>query len=463
MNRQIVMIGFGSIGQALLPLLIQEFALSPSQISIITADNRGRTIAEQYGIDFTINPLTENNYQRILDENLTHGDLLINVSVEVSSVALIRACHELGVLYIDTCIEPWRGGYTDPSLSLADRTNYKLREDLLILKRELNKGPTAVSSHGANPGLISHWYKQALLNIAQDQGLNPKTPKTREEWANLSKNLGVKVVHCAERDTQITARPKQPNEFVNTWSVDGFISEGCQAAELGWGTHEKQIPHDGNMHQNGCCASIYLKQPGFATRIRSWTPLEGHYHGFLITHNESISIADYFSVFDENGKIIYRPTVHYAYHPCNDAILSIHEIKGRNLIPQESGRILSDEIVSGVDELGILMMGDHGAYWYGSRVSIEEARSLIPHNNATSIQVIAGILGGITWALQNPFSGVVEPEEMSHQIVLDVAKPYLGEVIGTYTDWTPLTNRATLFDEALDTDDPWQFINYRVS
>ena len=101
----------------------------------------------------------------------------------------------------------------------------------------------------------------------------------------LAKNLGVKVMHVAERDTQTSATPKKQREFVNTWSIDGFYSEGSQPSEIGWGTHEKHFPKNGKAHENGCKSAIYLEQPGFLTRVRSWTPLEGSYHGFAITHN----------------------------------------------------------------------------------------------------------------------------------------------------------------------------------
>ena len=116
--------------------------------------------------------------------------------------------------------------------------------------------------------------------------------------------------------------------FVNTWSVEGFVSEGLQPAELGWGTHEKWMPTNGRKHKTGCQAAIYLTQPGANTRVRSWTPTAQGQYGFLVTHNESISIADYFTVRD-GRKAVYRPTCHYAYHPCNDAVLSLHEMFGQ--------------------------------------------------------------------------------------------------------------------------------------
>ena len=81
---------------------------------------------------------------------------------------------------------------------------------------------------------------------------------------------------------------------------------------------------------------------------------------------------------------------------------------------------------------------EKGAYWYGSRLSIDEARKLAPHNNATSLQVTAAVLAGVIWAIENPRAGIVEPDEMDHERVLEIARPYLGEVVGVYCDWTPL-------------------------
>jgi homospermidine synthase len=185
-------------------------------------------------------------------------------------------------------------------------------------------------------------------------------------------------------------------------------------------------------------------------------------HGFLVTHNESISMADYYSVKD-GGKVAYRPTVHYAYHPCDDAVLSLHEIAGKNWDMQPSKRLMMDEITSGMDELGVLLMGHRkGAYWYGSRLTIEEARKLVPHNNATSLQVTVAVLAGLIWAIENPKAGPVEADELDHARIMDICRPYLGEMAGAYTDWTPLAERETLFPEDIDREDPWQFKNFRV-
>ena len=57
----------------------------------------------------------------------------------------------------------------------------------------------------------------------------------------------------------------------------------------------------------------------------------------------SISIADYLTVHD-GDTVRYRPTCHYAYHPCDDAVLSLHELAGKNWRLQTSKRLMMDEI-----------------------------------------------------------------------------------------------------------------------
>jgi homospermidine synthase len=460
---RIVLVGFGSIGQGVLPLILRHIGVTAERITIVTAEDVGAEEAARYGVKFIKQRLTRENFRRTLDPVLGRGDFLLNVSVDVSSIALIRYSWEKGAMYLDTCLEPWPGGYTDPTIPAARRTNYALRDEALALRSGSARAPTAVLTHGANPGLVSHLVKQALLNIAADVGVGAVSPSSRAEWADLAQRLGVKVIHVAERDTQVSTIPKEPNEFVNTWSVDGFVSEGSQPAELGWGSHERNFPRDGRRFDFGGGAAIYLGQPGVTTRVRSWTPNNGPYHGFLITHGEAISIADYLTV-RKDAQVLYRPTVHYAYHPSDAAVLSVHEFCGRNYQIQNRKRILMDDISKGIDELGVLLAGHKkNAYWYGSQLTVDQARALAPYNNATSLQVTASVLAGMVWAMENPNNGLTEPEDMDYKRCIAMCMPYLGKVVGEYSDWTPLTDRERLFPEDLDKSDPWQFKNVRVS
>ena len=464
----IVMIGFGSIGRGTLPLIERHFRFDRKRLTVIDPQDKDRGLVDERGYRFVKERVTKENLDTLLRPLLAEGEgqpFIVNLSVEVSSSAVMRLAHAVGALYVDTVAEPWPGFYTDHSLSVSQRSNYALREGILDLRRELGpvKGPTAVSCCGANPGMVSWLVKQALLNVAADCGIDAGAPEGREAWAALAHKVGVKGIHIAERDTQRAAKPKPMGTFVNTWSVEGFVSEGLQPAELGWGTHERDLPAEGRRHEFGPGCAIYLMRPGAGTRVRSWCPTPGAQHGFLVTHNESISIADYLT-HREGGKVVYRPTCHYAYRPADDAVLSLDEMAGCQWQQQGKSQILDEtEIVDGVDELGVLLYGHKlNAYWYGSQLSIEETRRIAPYQNATGLQVTSAVLAGMVWALENPARGIVEADELDFQRCLEVQRPYLGPVIGEYTDWTPLDDRAALFPEDLDREDPWQFKNILV-
>ena len=463
----LVMIGFGSIGKGTLPLIERHFTYDRARFTVIDPDDKDRDLLDVRGIRFIQDKVTPDNIRDLLRPLLSEGEgqaFVVNLSVEVSSTAMMRLCAELGALYVDTVAEPWPGFYTDTSLTISQRSNYALREGVLDLRRELGPiGPTAVNCCGANPGMVSWFVKQALLNVAADCGIEAGAPASREAWAGLARRVGVKGIHIAERDTQRAAKPKAMGTFVNTWSVEGFVSEGLQPAELGWGTHEKALPAEGRRHDFGPDCAIYLLRPGAATRVRSWCPTPGPQHGYLVTHNEAISIADYLTVRD-GGKVVYRPTCHYAYRPADDAVLSLDEMGGSQWTRQGESQILGEaEIVDGIDELGVLLYGHaRNAYWYGSQLSIEETRRLAPYQNATGMQVTSAVMAGMVWALENPKAGIVEADEIDYRRCLEVQLPYLGPVVGQYTDWTPLEGRGVLFPEDVDLDDPWQFKNVLV-
>ena len=238
----IVMVGFGSIGRGTLPLIERHFKYDKSRFVVIDPDDRDRDILDKHGIKFIKDSLTKANFKKILKPLLTAGGgqgFCVNLSVDTSSIDIMGFCRDIGALYIDTVIEPWTGFYYNTKATPASRSNYMLREAVMEERRKNPGGPTAVSCCGANPGMVSWFVKQALLDIARDTNVKTAIPESQDAWAKLAQKLGIKGIHIAERDTQRTKTPKPMNVFRNTWSVEGFISEGLQPAELGWGTHEK--------------------------------------------------------------------------------------------------------------------------------------------------------------------------------------------------------------------------------
>ena len=356
----IVMIGFGSIGRGVLPLIERHFKFDKSRFTVIDPEDKDRHLLDERAIAFVKKAITRDNFADLLKPLLAKGGgqaFVVNLSIEVSSVAIMGLCHELGALYIDTVAEPWAGFYTDRRLTASERSNYALREGVLDIRRVLGSGPTAISCCGANPGMVSWLVKRALLNVAADCGIDSGQPYSREDWARLAQKAGIKGIHIAECDTQRAAAPKPRGVFVNTWSVEGFVSEGLQPAELGWGTHEKHMPPEAKRHAFGPGCAIYLMRPGAGTRVRSWTPTAKAQHGWLITHNKSISIADFLTL-REGQEVMYRPTCHYAYRPADDAVLSLDEMAGCQWQQQKKSHILDEnEIVDGIDKLGVLLYG----------------------------------------------------------------------------------------------------------
>ncbi|MEM1273044.1 MAG: saccharopine dehydrogenase C-terminal domain-containing protein [Pseudomonadota bacterium] len=459
----ILMIGFGSIGKGTWPLIERHFEFDREKFVVIEPDQSNHEFLRENGLRFDDTKLTPSNFNAVLSRHLEPGKgFCVNVSVDTSSLDLLRHCRDIGVPYIDTVVEPWEGFYFETADNQA-RSNYALRQAVRDEKAANPGGTTAVSCCGANPGMVSWFVKEGLLTLARDTGRDDTTPADRAGWAALMRDLGVKGIHIAERDTQVRNAPRPRDVFVNTWSVEGFIAEGFQPAELGWGTHETWFPENGYRHSTGCQAAIWLDRPGAVTRVHSWCPTPGPQFGFLVTHNEAISIADYYTV-GEPARPSYRPTCHYAYHPCDEAVLSLHEMFGAGTQQRQYHILDVDEISAGIDELGILLYGhEKNALWFGSRLSNEETKALAPYQNATGLQVTSAILAGMVWALENPESGIVETDEMDHARCLEVQRPYLGPVEAHYTDWTPLTDRWQQFPEDIDDADPWLFRNVLAS
>ncbi|MDD5628101.1 MAG: saccharopine dehydrogenase C-terminal domain-containing protein, partial [Elusimicrobia bacterium] len=390
---------------------------------------------------------------------------------------ILQWCHDRGVLYVNTSTELW-----DPYAGAAnkppqERTLYWRHMDIRRMTAKWDRpGPTAVIEHGANPGLISHFTKQGLLDIAKAALSERKFTGRKAEvvrqlakdqaFNHLARELGVKVIHVSERDTQISDRPKEVGEFVNTWSVEGFREEGITTSEMGWGTHEKELPPLAYQHKEGPKNQICLARMGMNTWVCSWVP-DYCIHGMIIRHGEAFTISDKLTVW-KDGKAVYRPTVHYAYCPSDNAIISLHELRGDDYQLQPKIRIMNDEIIKGEDILGALIMGHpYNSWWTGSDLSIEESRRLVPHQNATTMQVAISVVAASMWMMQNPERGVCVPDDLPHEFVLKVAKPYLGKFVSRRSDWTPLKHYTNAFkgfnNPAVDRKDPWQFKNFLIT
>ena len=473
---RVVVLGCGSVAQCVLPLMVSHFSLPGDAVTVIESRDSRERIAPliAQGVRYVRETITPENLGSVLAAHLGEGDILVDLAWNIDLTELLEWCRDHGVRYLNTSVEVWEPYEDAAAVPPTDRTLYGRH---MRLRRQIaswgdNRGPSAVVEHGANPGLVSHFVKWALDDIANAALRDARTSDPEGlaalvesgKWGEVARALDVRTIHVAERDTQVSNRPKEPGEFVNTWSVDGFYEEGVAPAEMGWGTHEKNLPPLGlEHHGEGPLNQICLAQMAHKTLVRSRVP-SSQIVGMVIRHGEAFTICDHLTVW-EGGRAAYRPTVHYAYCPSDAAWASFVELEGAQYAYPARQRIMNDDIVSGRDELGVLLMGHpFRSWWTGMLTTIDEARAVAPHQNATTVQVAASIIAALDWMIRYPSEGVRVPDELPWREVLDVALPYVGTTWSGPIDWDPVSSRADWFDRwsgrTFDHDDPWQFTNF---
>lgn len=436
-----ILLGLGSVGASVLAVARRHFDVQGRRIAL-SEQAQQAALAACHGHEHMAATITPSNYQALLTPLLTPGSLLINLCVEVSSIDLILLCRAHGCLYIDTVTDPWPGVYAAGDRSPWERSNAYLRQQLLRTAQSTAPAPTAICTHGANPGWVSHLVKQALWELAHKNAASPATrntpPTHRAEWAQLASDLGVRTIQIAERDWQRTISPISGDVLANTWSVDGLVAEAFgQCGEIGWGHHERAVPHGAQLHEG----VLLMPDTGRPHEVCSWTPLSGPHQALIVTHAEAISIADFLTL---PGDVGYRPTVYYAYRPIDSAWQARLWPRGAALALDASHqRVLNGaDLDDGIDELGVLLLGERfGACWIGSRLSASQADEIIPGASATSVQVVAGVIAAAIMALDEPLLGLLEPEELDHTKALQLCTPYLGPMVMVHTDWYPTEQR----------------------
>lgn len=455
-SGNILVLGCGGVSRCTLPLLLKHLEIPYVHITVMDmVDNRALIKdALNKGVNYVQDKITSENMGDTLAKYVKTGDIIIDLAWNIECTDILQWCHDHGVLYMNTSVELW-DPYTDAEKKTPqERTLYPRHMAIQKMTSGWKTiGPTAVLEHGANPGLVSHFAKQALTDIAKKILIEKpgdvrvaaiETFLNDRAYNRLAELLKVRVIHISEIDTQTSKLPHDPNVFANTWSVEGFREEGIAPAEMGWGTHEKGLPAGAHTHATGPKNQICLDSFGINTYVKSRVPSR-EIVGMVVRHGESFTLSDHLTVW-EGDEAVYRPTVHYSYCPSRGAWESLDDMRANDYRLQDSWRILGDDIVEGQDELGVLLMGhDYRSWWTGTILGIDEARSLVPHQNATTLQVAASVIACVIWMIEHPNEGVLVPDQLPHEAILDIARPYLGDVVSTPIDWTP-TGKAPVGD-----------------
>ena len=205
-------------------------------------------------------------------------------------------------------------------------------------------------------------------------------PKTREGWAKLMQSA--RRQGRPHRRTRHPARQEpEADERVRQHLVGRRLRLGRPAAGRTRLGHARKMDAGQRPHpQEGLPAAIYLLQPGANTRVRTWCPTPGAAvrlprHPQRIDLDRRLLHGARRRQCESTGRPATTPII-----PANDAVLSLHEMFGRKAASSRTHHILDEnEIVDGIDELGVLLYGHaKNAYWYGSQLSIEETRAALP-------------------------------------------------------------------------------------
>lgn len=461
MNKlRIVFVGYGAVARCvsimwsrILPRVSIEFAAIIEPRDVNFEDYLAGIPRKHYKIS-----LTRANYARILDGIVAKHSVnfMIDLSVNVDSVSLLQWCSENGIRYISTAIEDWadfptwRGGFK----TIAERTDMTKRT--LAYKQDHIRAlfpagtVTMLIDHGMNPGLISHFTKDALARIAAGEfreiskRLRAKPKAVRDDmdnaraYAEIAQALELEVIHCAERDTQEPITPRSPGEFLNTWSCKGYYEEASDPAQVGWGTHERVWPLNSvRLHFEAVLASR-----GMNTFSRSYEPFGGEIVGRVVPHGECSTLSAYLTVnADTKGRREYAPTMYYVYNSCPASQQSLDEVRANRYKFPRSWHVLEGrEIKSGMDSIGALLIFKEGpSFFAGTMVTAQDAARISPLINATTLQVACGVLAGIDWIITHPLLGVVWPESVNTERVFALTKKYLGTLTYSVVPWRPVS------------------------
>src|SRR5437868_12624793 len=88
-DGRVVILGFGSVGQGVLPLLLRHIDIKPEQIEVVSPSERGTQMLREHGVKRSAIRIDRSNYRDVLGARLDEGDFLLNLSVDVSSKALM--------------------------------------------------------------------------------------------------------------------------------------------------------------------------------------------------------------------------------------------------------------------------------------------------------------------------------------------------------------------------------------
>ena len=456
---KIVQFGFGAVGKSFYEKVQKEIKFNENNYYVITADksefnayiNMGGMVA-----NFVESNVSKDNFKEVFEKYLGEGDLLIDFADTVGTKDICKWCEEKNIMYINTGEADW----TDNWYSILNENllKNKLKEEYHN-NNYVNKYPI-VLQHGNNPGLVSHFVKAGIEYIVNTQFKKDRKLKTLikdNKFNEAAKILGIKMIHVNDIDLQKINDVYNKDKMYNTWCIDSFFFEMLSESTIDIGTHERIDFEDKCKlvdYKNGFAE---LKTIAAETKCRTYYP-NGEFEGFLVPHEETITIAKSLEVKEE-GKVIYRPSVMFIYSPCEYARKYMKDAKVNDypesnpqkpedcenkngvtitrgyLYPQKAEIVYKEKIESGTEYVGVLLIGENfKPVWVGNRIELSFLYKNLKDSywqTPTITPVAMSALSAICWMIKNKDKGdIYFPDDIpDYKYILKIAEKYISKTI----------------------------------
>lgn len=430
MITRLLLLGMGTIQRSLAELLYRKKhrLLRTKEIICICPEDVPKYVYDIYqDLKHIKIHLTEDNQDEILNQLMNNKTICIDLTVNTDSIKIIEIARANNCLYINTSIEEYK---KDNIMNPEKRTLYYQNIQLQKSLKKQKSNISIIESGGVNPGLISNFTMMAIHKYCEDY--NPKYLKylKSNKWAYVASKC-VKMIHCAEKDTQQTNYKPKKNHLYNTWSPSGLISESLSpsfiSSPIEPNKNYVKSKYNKNMYINANIKSMdaytesYIINPDNKVEIIK---------GRMITHNEIVSMSDLFSTKN------YVPIISYVYHCCDIASKSLELMKENDykepniLIP-----IYQEDVINkdSYDSMGSCVFFNDGCvYWCGTVLSNNQTLKIMgehTHTNCTQLQVSISVLAYIEYLLKNKYKGVMTSEDLYYKNIIKFCIPYLGKFI----------------------------------
>jgi len=454
-KNKIVQLGFGAVGKSFFEKVSKEIKFDRDKYFVISRDKLEYTFFLELGGNignFITADINRENFKKIFSKYLEEGDFLIDFADGVGTKDFVEWCANKNVMYLNTGETDWDDNWYNIFEENLKKNNLR---NQLKQNSNINKYPI-VLQHGNNPGLVSHFVKAGLEHIVKKQFKNnEKYNRLLEEnkFNELAKELDLKEIHVNDNDYQEIKDKFDENKLYSTWSVDSFFFEMLSESTVNIGTNE-------NIDYEKECKKIdfnngFLEFKDIAIdKVGKTYYPNGKFEGFLVPHEETITIAKSLEV-KSGEKVIYRPTVMFLYSPCNFAIKYLKQARVNDYLnpdaakpkdienqiirgfkyPERTEILYKEQIKDGTEYVGVLLLGSRfEPVWVGNRIKekfLYKNKKSSFWQTPTITPVAMSALAATCWMIKNKDrGGIYFPDDITeYNEIINFAEKYISKTI----------------------------------